>query len=236
LLKLTKHFHPLKLCTFFLFSGCVIGFSNSSNRVPVIYSKIYIPSATDSSIYSGNSSRLSFAVRSLLASKTDIQISNLDEARIALIIKILDRQQSIAAVDNCNNASGTPTVANGAFSCIQIHPELTGGDKTAPTSFNQPSISPSSERMSLVVDAKAIDLNSGKILWAKRYFAGNIPAIVFNEIGDNGDSRTMAYLAKTPELHGLRHQEAVDNAVQSFSNNIANDLQNALFTTLQSYN
>ena len=215
-----------------LFNSCVVGFYNSQNHVPVIYSKIYIPAANDSSIYSGNSSRLSYAVRNALANRTDVQLTSLDDARLALQIKIIDRQQSIAAVDSCNNASGTPTVGSGAFKCTQIHPEMTGGSSTTPTSFNQPSVSPSSENLTLVVDAKAIDLNNGKILWAKRYFAGNIAPIVFNEIGDVDGGRTMAYMAQNPDQHGLRYQEAVDNAVQAFSSSIATDLKTALFASL----
>jgi hypothetical protein len=208
-----------------LFLGCVVGFANSQNHVPIAYSKIYVPAANDSSTYSGNSSRLSFAIRQILANRSDVELSSLKEARVALQIKILDRKQSIAAVDNCNNASGTPTVGSGAYLCTQIHPELTG-NPTAPSSFNQPSVSPSSESLALVVDVKAYDLNTGRVLWGKNYFAENMPPVVFNEIGDNGDGRTMTYMAQIPNIHGLRYQEAVDNAVQTFSNSIANDLKN----------
>jgi len=196
-----------------------------------MYSKIYVPAANDSSVYSGNSSRLSYAVRNVLANRTDIDLTDVENARVALQIKIIDRQQTITAVDSCKNANGTPTVASGAFTCTLIHPELTGGDPSQPTSFNQPSVSPSQESLYLVVDAKAIDLNNGKVLWNKRYYAANIPPAVFNEIGDT-DSRTMAYMSNKPDMHGLRYQEAVDNAVQAFSNAIANDLQNALFASL----
>lgn len=147
-------------------------------------------------------------------------------------MKVLDRKQSITAVDSCANAAGTPYVGNGAFSCEQIHPELTGRNSSLPSSFNQPSISPSSEGLFLVVEAKAIDLNNGKILWAKRYYAANVTSAVFNEIGDNGDGRTLAYMANKPDMHGLRYQEAVDSAVQAFSNSIAADIQAGLFANL----
>ena len=209
-----------------------MGFYNSQSHIPIVYSNIYVPAANDSSIYSGNSSRLSFAVRNVLANRTDIHLTDISNARVALQIKILDRQQTIAAVDSCNNASGTPTVGSGAFVCTQIHPEMTGGNPGAPISFNQPSVSPSKESLSLIVEAKAIDLNDGKILWAKRYIAGNLAPVIFNEIGDNGDGRTMVYMAKIPDQHGLRYQEAVDSAVQAFSNTIATDLQAALFASL----
>ncbi len=214
-----------------LCESCVIGFSNAQNHVPVLFSKIYVPAANDSSVYAGNSSRLSYSIRNTLANRTDIELTSLEEARLAVQIKVIDRQQSIAAVDSCNNP-GTSKVASGAYTCSQIHPELTGGPSNSPTSFNQPAVSPSSEKLSLVVDVKAIDLNTGKIVWAKRYFAGNISPQTFNEIGDTGDNRTLLYMAQTPGLHGLRAQEAIDNAVQAFSDAVATDLSGSLFSSL----
>ena len=175
---------------------------------------------------------MSAAIREILAHRTDIQLTPLSQARLALQIQILDRVQSIVAVDSCQNP-GTPYVASFAYSCSFIHPELTNSNPNllAPTSFNQPSISPNSENIYLVVDAKAVDLNTGHILWAKHYYANNIPVVVFNEIGDT-DNRTSSNMANKPQLHGLRYQEAIDNAVQSFSNAIAADLQNSLFSSL----
>ena len=211
------------------FSSCVTGFSNARNQVPPLYSKIYLPAANDTSAYSGNSSRLSYAIRNVLASRTDVELTALKDARLAIQIKILNRQQTIQTVDSCNNP-GTTTVASNAFECSFIHPELTG-NKDSPRSINQPSVSPSTESLYLVVDVKAIDLNNGAVLWAKHYYAGNISPVVFNEIGDT-DSRTLTYMSNKPDLHGLRHQEAVDNAVQSFSNAIANDIRNNFFPSL----
>ncbi len=210
-----------------------MGFANKESHVPFVYSKIYLPAAHDSSIYSGNSSRLSTAVRRILAQRTDVKLSPLSEARIALQIRILDRVQTIVTVDNCQNP-GTPFVGNLAFSCAKIHPELAQkktNDVQLPSAFNQPSISPNTENLSLAVAVKAIDLNTGETLWGKNYFANNIAPIVFNEIGDT-DNRASSGLAQTPQLHGLRYQEAIDNAVESFSNAIAADLQTALFASL----
>ncbi|MES2615550.1 MAG: hypothetical protein V4591_09055 [Bdellovibrionota bacterium] len=222
----------LSICSLFiLFSSCVVGFSNSQNHVSSVYSKIYVPSANDHSIYSGNSSRLSYAVRNVLSNRTDIELCRVEEARIALQITVIDRQQSILAVDNCANP-GTSTVGNGAFLCSTIHPELRGGDSTLPTSFNQPSVSPTSESLSLVVDVKVIDLNDGNILLKKRYLAKNVAPAVFNEIGDTGDGILIASMSNKPDMHGLRYQEAVDNAVQAFSNAFASQLQNDLFANL----
>ncbi len=213
--------------------GCVIGFSNTQNHVPEEFSNVYIPSAKDASIYSGNSSRLSQSVRQKLALRTDIKMTNLQNARWTLQIKVLDRNQSIVAVDSCKTPS-TPSVASGAYLCTSIHPELTNttsSSSNAPKSFNQPSISPSSENLSLVVEAKAIDLNNGATMWAKLYTASNIPAIVFNEIGDT-DGNTVKYTQWTPDLHVLRYQEAIDNTVKSYSDAIATDVQTMIFSSM----
>lgn len=219
----------LFLFTILIFSaGCVMGFSNQNRHISEEYSKVYIPAATDTSVYAGNSSRLSHAVRALLATRSDIHFTALEQARWALQIKILDRKQSISIVDNCANP-GTPTVASGAYSCAAIHPELTSGNPSAPTSFNQPAVSPQSESIYLVVLVKAIDLNTGAVIWSKPY-GSNIPAAAFNEIGDTGDKRTITYLQNTPDMHPLRYQETVENAVQSIATNIATDIQNQIFS------
>lgn len=213
-----------------LLAGCVVGFSNREKHIPEDYKKIYAPAAKDTSVYAGNSSKLSLAVRARLAKRSDISLTNLQNARWALQIKILDRKQSIIAVDSCANP-GTPNVASGAYSCAAIHPEMAGGSSNAPTSLSQPSVSPQSEQIALVVMVKAIDLNTGKIFWSK-FYKDSIPAAVFNEIGDNGDGRTMVYLQDTPDLHALRYQEAVDNAVESFANAIADDIETQIFTQI----
>ncbi len=216
-----------------LMSGCVVGFSNKQNHVPEEFSKVYIPSAKDASVYSGNSSRLSQSVRQKLALRTDIHMTNLQNARWALQIKVLDRNQSIVAVDSCKTPS-TPSIASGAYLCTSIHPELTNtasSTSNAPTSFNQPSISPSSENLSLVVEAKGIDLNNGATMWAKLYTASNIPAVIFNEIGDT-DGNTVKYTQWTPDLHVLRYQEAIDNTVKTYSEAIATDIQTMIFSSM----
>ncbi len=219
----------LVLLLYPLFQSCVMGFSNAHNHVPVMFSKVYMPAANDGTIYSGNSSRLSASIRTFLAGRSDVELTSLDEARMALQVKILDRQQSITAVDSCNNP-GTSYVGSLAYNCMNIHPDVTpGGSSTAPVSINQPSVSPSSESLYLVVDVRAIDLNNGKVLWSKRYFSN---AVSFNEIGDPGDNRTMNAMVNTPQLHGLRYLEAIDNAVQTYSDTIAADLTSTLFASL----
>ncbi len=236
---MSKKSNKISTEVFFLFTviliifaqGCVVGFTNAQNHVPVLYSKIYLPAAIDYSIYSGNSSRLTYAIRNVLANRRDIQLTVLEDARVALQVKILDRLQSINAVDDCHNLGGTSSVASGAFTCSAIHPELSQSNP-GPTSFNQPAVSPRSESISLVVDAKAIDLNNGHILWAKKYVASNISPTTFDEIGDAGDNRTHAYTAQTPDLHSLRYQEAIDNAVKAYSNKIADDIKNSLISSL----
>lgn len=210
------------------FTSCVIGLSNAEHRLPEKFSHIFIPSAHDSSAYSGNSSRLTFAVRNLVAQRTGVTLTSIEKARWALEMRIIDRIQAINVVDNCNNP-GNARVASGAYQCAEIHPEMKGGPATAPTSFTHPSVSPSSENMMLVVRVRAIDLNDGHVFWSK-FYNGNLPLVVFNEIGDT-DGRTIANMQNTPDLHALRYQEAVDNAVNSYATAIANDLQSLIFSS-----
>ena len=209
----------------FFLQACTVGFGNASRHVPSEFSRLYIPAAKDHSPYGGNASRLSQAVRERLARRSDLILTDLHHARWALSITVLDRVQTVQSIDDCNNP-GTPTVANGAYECSKIHPELTGGDESLPHSFVQPSLSPDDESMSLVVLVKAIDLNTGKLLWSKRYEDSNIPAVVFNEIGDTGDGRVLTYMQNLPDMHALRYQESVDNAVSNYSQAIAKDIEN----------
>lgn len=224
-----KIFHLVIYITFILFctNACVVGFDNSQKRIPKDFASLYFPSAVDSSISGGNSSRLSSAIRQKLLQRSDINLTDIQHARWALQVKILDREQSIVAVDTCKNPT-TPSVASGAFSCTAIHPKFSTTKDAKPYAFNKPSISPAKERLSLVVESKAIDLNSGQTIWAKRYFANNVPAIVFDEIGDT-DGNTVKYMQQTPDLHSLRHQEVIENAVLAFSQTIAKDILNTLF-------
>jgi hypothetical protein len=213
---------------FLLFTSCVTGFENGrqglgSQVKPVA---LYVPAAQDQSGYGGQSSRLSFAVRDKLAHQSSIRLTKPSQAQWGLSLKILNRQQAVVAVDDCNNP-GTPTVGSGAYLCSEIHPELVDGNNPTdqPTSFQQPSISPATESLSLVVEVRLIDLNDGKVIFAKKYFSENVPAVVFNEIGDTGDGRTMSYTQDDPHVHVLRYQEAVNNAVSLYSQAIAADVQ-----------
>ena len=223
LIKINPVFFLLILTLFN--QSCVSGFSNRQNHIPPAFSNVYLASAGDVSPYAGNSIRLSFAIRNILAQRSDLNLTSLETARWVLEIKVLDRQQSITAVDSCKNP-GTQIVGNGAFACSTINQSADG----VPKNFNAPSISPSSEQLYLVVQVRAIDLNNGRVLWGKRYSQKNTSPAVFSEIGDNGDGRTISAMQKTPDLHTLRYQEAVDNAVQAFSKTIAIDIQTMILS------
>lgn len=216
-------------------TSCTMGFSNTNVHVPKAFENVYIPSAKDESIYAGQSARLSFVVRDKLSRYADFNFTSIDKARWALEIKILNKVQKIVTVDTCNNP-GNPTVASGAYECAIIHPEITTGNPntTQPHSFNQPSVSPSTESTMLYVQVRAIDLNTGAVMWAKNYSEKNLSVQIFNEIGDPGDGRTMSNMKNTPNLHALRYREAVDNSVSLLSERIAADIENLTFAYFSS--
>ncbi len=225
-------FSKLLLCQLaFFLTGCTVGFANNRIATDENYARLYFPSAIDNSISAGNSSRLSYAVRQELSKHSDITLTSLNQARLALTMKIINRKVEILSVDSCKNP-GTPTVGNGSFNCSLIHPEQVSGSSQAPSSFSQPSISPSQESIGLVISAKLIDLNDGKVLWAKTYDLKNTPSYVFNEIGDSGDNRTIVNMAKVPQLHGLRHQEAIEHGVAQFSKQIAQDIVENIYKSI----
>lgn len=210
--------------------SCVVGFSNKKNHISEEFANVYIPAAIDKSSYSGNASRLSQAIRQKLALNSDLNITPAEEARWAIEIKIIDRPQEIVSIDDCLNPA-TTTVGNGAFKCSSIHPEIANPNTTLPKSFNHPTKSPAQEKVSLIVETQAVDLNDGKVIWAKRYSANNITPITFNEIGDT-DGNTIKYMQWTPDLHVLRYQETLDNAIKTFSEAISADIYSLITTAM----
>ncbi|WGL59958.1 hypothetical protein QEJ31_15605 [Pigmentibacter sp. JX0631] len=211
-------------------SGCVIGFSNKKNHISDEFTNVYIPAAIDKSSYSGNASRLTQAIRQKLALNSDLNITSAEYARWAIEIIIADRIQDIVSIDDCRNPANT-TVASGAFKCAAIHPEIADSNTSLPKSFSHSTKSPAQEKISLVVETKAIDLNDGKVIWSKRYSARNITPVTFNEIGDI-DGNTIKYMQWTPDLHVLRYQESIDNSVKSYSESISADIYNLLTSAL----
>lgn len=213
-----------------------MGFSNADIHVPKSFSNVYIPAVRDESVYAGQSARLTFAVRDRLSRYSDFNFTSIDNARWALEMKVLNKVQKIVTVDTCNNP-GNPTVASGAYECAIIHPEITTGspNTTQPHSFNQPSVSPSTEGTILYLQVRAIDLNTGAVMWAKNYSEKNMAIQIFNEIGDVGDGRTMSNMKNTPNLHALRYREAIDNSVNLLSERIAADIENLIFSYFSSH-
>lgn len=221
-------FSLLILC--FALQACTFGFSNARIHIPNSHLKVYIPAAKDASIYGGQSSRLTFAIRERLSHTTDLQFTDLKSAKWALDVKIIDKTQKIEIVDTCNNP-GNPIVASGAYFCSVIHPEFTTGnpDTSRPMSFNQPYVSPNMESTILTVQVRALDIDTGKIMWAKNYSDKNLTKQIFNEIGDPGDGRTITNMKDSPNLHALRYREAIDVSVQILSDRIAQDVQNLIY-------
>lgn len=220
----------ISIVTVFLLNGCTFGFSNARIHIPQSHIKVYLPSAKDDSIYGGQSARLSFAIRERLSHTTDLQFTAIKNARWALDVKILDKVQKIEIVDTCNNP-GNPIVASGAYFCNIIHPEFTTGnpDTSKPISFNQPYVSPNMESTMLYVQVRAVDLDTGKLMWAKNYSDKNLAKQIFNEIGDPGDGRTITNMKSSPNLHALRYREAIDVSVQILSDRIAQDIQTLIY-------
>lgn len=223
-----------KICCVVILSqflqGCVVGFSNKKNHIAEEFANVYLPAATDKSVYSGNASRLSQAIRQKLALNSDLNITSANEARWAIEIKIVDRQQNIVSIDDCSNPA-TTTVGNGAFKCAAIHPEIADPQTTLPKSFNHPSKSPAQERVSLVVEARAVDLNDGRVIWAKRYSQANIKPTTFHEIGDT-DGSTVKYMQWTPDLHVLRYHETLENAIKTYAEAISSDVYSMIITAM----
>ncbi len=221
-------FFTFLLCSFFLFNSCQVTFLNGWNNIPEEFHNIYLPSVVDESNLGGNSIRLSNAIRKNLAKRTDVNLVSIDNARIGLWIHILNRKQTIVSVDNCQNP-GSPTVGSGAFACSEIHPNIVNRNDASFDSMTQPAQSANTESLVFTYQWKIIDLSSGEILFSEK---ATTSGTSFNEIGDNGDGRTLAYVQKNPQLHALRYQEIVDDTVKNIAESIAADMEGKIVTQL----
>lgn len=189
-----------------IFQGCVARFSNSERNVDGNFRKVYVPAVNDVSTRGGQAGRVSAAVRRAIALDTRFSMSSLQNARWALDVTIRDSVRQTTRFEECKQAG--EVLAGDAYACTNVE-----------RNFNTPEVSAEEEALLLDVDVRAIDLNNGGTLAAKRY--ARVSSGAYNLVGDD-DTRKM--LAATPELHALRYVENADDAVARIGQTIAADI------------
>lgn len=194
----------LLVCTV-LFSGCAIRFANADRRLDSSFRKIYVPSATDMSTTGGNSGKLSMELRKLLALDTRFELVGIEKARWALDIEVLDRKKTVVKIGECLEGRESQ-IAGQAFNCKEVL-----------GTFNQATAGSEEEAVHLSVRARAVDLNSGKTMFTKNYAASSTYRVV-------GSAETEVAIQRTPQLHSLRYQENLDNAVSGSASSIASQI------------
>lgn len=194
--------------------GCVVRFVNADRRVDSSFRKIFVPAATDTSTRGGQAARLSAAIRRAIALDTRFALVSMEEARWALDVQVRNSQRQTAQTSDCERDADKNSVASGAYSCDSVK-----------LSFSQPSVSSETEVVSLSVNARAIDLQTGRALVSTSFdtiTSGELPVV--------GTEAVQRNLARTPELHALRYVENIDRGVENIADKIAASLLNTLLS------
>lgn len=214
--KVNKSLCLILLLSFLLgIAGCVVRFRNSEQGLNSSFRRIYLPASTDTSTYGGASARVSYAVRRAMSLRTEISLVALDEARVALDLQILSRSRVTSEQLEC---SSDETVRNSQFLASGAVPCRTE------RGFAQAEISAESERQNMTVQARAVDLNTGQVLFTRNFdLASGYPIV-------SADEDVKVQLRSVPEYHALRYMENADKAVQSMANQVASQIVGSILS------
>jgi hypothetical protein len=232
-LFLSANLSMLSLC---VLSGCVIGFTNAEVGLESTFRRLYVPSATDSSVRGGQAARVSGAVRRALSRDTRFTLTSLDEARWAIDIRLADRRQVTTKISDSpcvkqDDGTHTGVVASRSYNCgANALPRLkdpkdpslgeTGtldNNSRASLVENVPSLSSEKETIHLSFFVRIIDLETGQVFSS---FKTNLPA----EFDVVGSDEIQGRLAATPEIHALRYVDNMDTAVEGIGSQVATQI------------
>lgn len=186
-----------------LATGCVYRLANRERLTTSQPRTLYLNPIADHSSRAGQSQRLMAALRRLLAQDRSFIITDLKTARWGLEVRILDANRSITRVEKCDQ--GNEVLASGAVPC-----------STIAASGKLPDVSAEEEVSQMSVEARAIDLQNGAVLFQTRL--PNLTSGAYNIVGDGTVRSSMS---NAQNLHVLRYMENSDNAVEALANNAA---------------
>ena len=186
-----------------LFSGCVYRFANSDRVLTSQPRTLYISPVVDATARAGQAPKLTSALRRLLTQNRDFILTDIKTARWGLEIQITDATRTVTKVEKCNQ--GNEILASGAIPCSQVK-----------ASGKLPDISAEEEVAMMSVNARAVDLRTGAVL-----FQLNLPNVATGAYPIIGDGTVRASMSTSQDLHVLRYLENSENAVESLSGSIA---------------
>ncbi|NBW81728.1 hypothetical protein EBR21_08235 [bacterium] len=207
-MHIARHSDRLQLCLLLLvglisFSGCIYRLANLERVPSSIPRTIYIRPVDDNTSRAGQAPKLMVALRRLLTQDRSFVLTDLETARWGLEIRILDAGRSITRVEKCDQ--GNEILASGAVPCGRVA-----------AAGNLPDISAEEEVSQMSVDARAIDLKTGAVL-----FNLQLPNLTTGAYNIVGDGTVRASMSNAQGLHALRYLENGANAVESLANTAA---------------
>ncbi|MEY3901585.1 MAG: hypothetical protein RL189_891 [Pseudomonadota bacterium] len=193
----------LTLLTVLLNPACVYRFANRDRQLSVQPRTLYVSPVGDSSAKAGQAAKLMSALRRRLTQDRAFIITDLQTARWGLEVQITDSLRSITRVEKCTQ--GNEVLASGAVPCSQVS-----------ASGRLPDISAEEEVALLTIEARAIDLHTGAVLFQTKLT--DLSSGAYNIVGDGTVRASMSGAA---DLHVLRSMENRDNAIEAIANSAA---------------
>lgn len=183
----------------FITSGCIYNFANRERMGPTQPKTLYLSPVKDFTARSTQSGKLMAALRRLLTQDRQFILTDLKTARWGVDIQIIEGGRAITRVEKCDQ--GNEILASGAVPCGKVA-----------ASGKLPDVSAEEEVAQLSVDARAIDLQSGAVLFQIRL--QNLNSGAYNIVGDG---TVRASLSNSQDLHVLRYMENSENAIESIA-------------------
>lgn len=181
-------------------SACVYRFANQDRQLSLQPKTIYVSPVVDTTARAGQAAKLMNALRRKLTHDRAFIMTDLQTARWGLELQIIESGRSITRVEKCTQ--GNEVLGGGAVPCSQVA-----------TSGRLPDISAEEEVAKLTIDARAIDLQTGTLLFQTRL--ADLSSGAYNIVGD-GTVRSS--LSNATDLHALRSMENRDNAIEAIAN------------------
>ncbi|MEN9826979.1 MAG: hypothetical protein RI953_2724 [Pseudomonadota bacterium] len=207
-MHIARLFRRLQLCLLLLIGlislpGCIYRLANLERMPSTNPRTLYIRPIDDNTSRAGQAPKLMGALRRLLTQDRAFILTDLETARWGLEIRILESGRSIIRVEKCDQ--GNEILASGAVPCGRV----SAGGKL-------PDISAEEEVSQMSVDARAIDLQTGAVL-----FNLQLPNLTTGAYNIVGDGTVRASMSNAQGLHALRYMENSANAVESLANTAA---------------
>ena len=187
------------LALILLAPACVYRFANSERYLSPQPRTLFISSVIDTTSRAGQSARLMAALKRLLAQDRSFIITDLKTARWGLELQITAASRAITRVEKCDQ--GNEVLASGSANCAQIR-----------ANGKLPDISAEEEIAQITVQARAIDLETGAVL-----FQSNLPNLTTGPYPVVGDCSVRASLSNKQSLHTLRYLENSENASEALA-------------------